>query len=402
MKAHSRSALLLLIALSVPAACAAHSQNRSDASAATGLTVVASDGVQRLSAGVARFDFGNVDSLASAAITHTFILANSSKTRLVIERVQPTCGCTTVLLQTKNGSSAGADLAPGEQVSLRATVALDQIRSGPISKYVYVFALGSSTPAATLELRGNLQELISFTPQIVNFGAVGAGVQHTIAVTARINRRLLDKEHAVELVCSAPDVRISELPGNHRGSEGDRDVRNYAVTLPADARLGELHGSLYFKRQVVETAPAPRSMRQPVRLADEGGLGGAYAPLTGAVIGDIAAMPRAMVFGSFYAGQAQTREIAIQAKSPGVLKGLQAECAESWISAKCGVVNETAPNGMAGAKRVCRRALTVTVAANAPEGGHEVDITVKTANGQRLVIPTYVNVVRPTAGAHSR
>src|SRR5438045_1365829 len=63
-----------------------------------GLTVVAKDGVTSDQASVGRVDMGAVDSLSTPKVEKDFVLRNDRKAPITIGRLQPTCGCTSVLL----------------------------------------------------------------------------------------------------------------------------------------------------------------------------------------------------------------------------------------------------------------------------------------------------------------
>ena len=81
------------------------------------LTVVARDGVKSENPAVGQLDLGAVDSFSKPKIEQDFILRNDRKAPITVGRLQPTCGCTSVILG--EGTEATKTLAPGEEVKVR-------------------------------------------------------------------------------------------------------------------------------------------------------------------------------------------------------------------------------------------------------------------------------------------
>src|SRR5947207_7422908 len=83
------------------------------------LVVAASQGVERVDAVTARVQCGEIDSLATPRLEHTFTVRNEALVPVTIDRMQASCGCTSILVGGKDG--AKQSIAPGAQVAIRLT-----------------------------------------------------------------------------------------------------------------------------------------------------------------------------------------------------------------------------------------------------------------------------------------
>jgi cytochrome c biogenesis protein CcdA len=92
-------------------------------------------------------DFG--DQLATASLTHTFVIENRGDSELVLGRIHACCGATARL-----DSNA---VAPGEQATLHVTLSLAG-RKGPQTKNLFVASNDPAAPLFRLTMRSNVMQ----------------------------------------------------------------------------------------------------------------------------------------------------------------------------------------------------------------------------------------------------
>lgn len=192
----------------------------------------------------ARFDFGRRSVLDTTPITHTFVLRSQSKGPLTIDRLQPSCRCTTALLEGNRG--APFTLAPGQQISVRVLISPGDALPGFFEKEVYVFAAGDSVPTATLQIAGTLTPPVTFQPTTLDFGRVTAKDARSLTVTVFVDKRLLSPGQTIRLRCDNADILITESLGpslpliaKHFGV-----FETYNVRLSPHARPGPIRAIL--------------------------------------------------------------------------------------------------------------------------------------------------------------
>ena len=119
------------------------------------------------------YDFGQI--IQGDSVEHAFVFSNRGDQPLLINRVRSSCGCTAVLAYTR-------ELQPGSSGEIKATFNSTQFR-GPVSKQISIYSNDLQQPVAKLTLKGVVKELVKITPAQLNFGAVSADQQTTLAVT---------------------------------------------------------------------------------------------------------------------------------------------------------------------------------------------------------------------------
>jgi hypothetical protein len=89
-----------------------------------------------------------------------FVLHNTANHSLTVDRLQPTCHCTTGDVMVGSEVLAADQpipiLPPGGSLKVRVTVILAGHTPGPLRKSVLVFVSGHSDPAAQLDISGLL------------------------------------------------------------------------------------------------------------------------------------------------------------------------------------------------------------------------------------------------------
>ncbi len=325
--------------------------------------------------GACRYSVGVIDPLKSNQIETTFHIKNEGSKPTAIERVQASCGCTTVLLGSESASRY--TLAAGAEVGVKVTVDASQLHAGPVDKFVWLFTQGSSTPAVTLEINAELPRLIEFAPPRIDFGTVKAGADRSAELTVRLDARLA--ADLPPLVCSDPDVIVTaEPPVDTTAAAGQFVTKQYRCKLSSQAHLGALNGVFTY----VAVASGSSAQKRNAQV-----LASTSASLDGQIEGSFGVSPGTIVFGTVVAGEKASRQVVITAVSPDVLAGLRVLNAGPWLSAKI-VPDKDKPNASATG----RGSLVVSVLPNIPFGGVQSQVVIVSRSEQRLIVPVLLQV----------
>lgn len=194
----------------------------------------------------ALFRFGKRSVLDTSPITHTFLLRSSSDKPITIIRLQPSCRCTTAIVEGAKDEAPPFTLAPGQQARVRVVISPGDALPGPFEKEVYVFAAGDTVPTATLQMAGDLTPPVTFLPAALDFGRVTAKDARSLMVTVFVDKRLLSPGQTIRLRCDNPDILITKSLGPSFPSIAKvfGVFETYNVELSPHARPGPLRATV--------------------------------------------------------------------------------------------------------------------------------------------------------------
>lgn len=371
--------------------------------------LMAGGGATQTSGNTARYDFGAASALDTPQIEHTFTLRNDGKVPLTLQRLQPTCVCTSATLvaaspaMTKPTRAGRPDssvmagltvLAPGQQVSVRITVDSARLSPGPVTKGVLVFVRQNPKPVALLQVSGMLLPCITFTPALVDFGMVKAGQIPTADVSVTVDPRLAPGGTLPPLVSSNPAVRVTTAPDaalpNGPAFVGAGTPKplthRYRVTLAPDVPLGQVAGSLSFAALPAASSTRPDASRVALILR------GHSALVSGLVQGDVSASPSVVEFGAVPLGLPTTRRVAL-AGMAAALQAAKVVTANTWLAARLLNPDQSSVVGTGmGAAALPGGVLEVTLGPQAPAGDLQSQLMITLASGQRLLLPVTATV----------
>lgn len=309
----------------------------------------------------ARYDFGEIRQGGAAPLTHTFLLRNDGPAPVTIGRFQPSCHCTSAAFMPQQ--PLPVTLAPGAQAAVQVSVVIEPYLSGPLEKYVQVFATGQDEPLATLTLDGNLHPLAVMDPLSLDFGTVSAGQARSLTLTATVDARLVPKGKIPALAASDPDIQITPLR-----PRPDTDVTTrtfaYRVTLSSRAALGPVQDLLQFI--VPANAPSVSGMT----LADGPGV-----PVAGTVRGPVLFSPAMLAFGVVSQGQSALLPVRLTAKQDSLLAAARASTRSPYLR-------------LSWVRRAARtRTLDVMLDSGAPVGAVQSQVTILLRDGLHLRLP---------------
>ncbi len=341
------------------------------------LTVVARDGVKSDKPAIGQLDAGTVDSLSKPTIEQDFILRNDRKTPITIGRLQPTCGCTSVLLG--EGGETTKTLAPGEEIKVRASVDVTRFH-GPITKSVRAYAPDGTTLLATMEIKATIQDPITLSSRHLNFGQVKFGSAASRSLTVTLSPRVLAMG-GLQLVSSNPDISVT--PVVDKSDVGEKPAkRHYLVEISPKSAIGQVSSTLSFtvpakNADVAAKTTAKDAASEETRLASS--LQTTQIVISGEVVGKISATPKMIVFG---ASQQGPQQITVTG-APDLLKNLKFSSLSAWVKV----------NPVPAANPATNNAVfELTLDPRTPVGALETQVTITANDGERLNIPILADV----------
>ena len=129
--------------------------SRASAAPPPALLVVPNAGTVIVGSALARWQFAPRPLSDETPLTHTFLLRNSAKTPLTIERVAVSCDC--VQFQIGESRSLPVQIAPGQTVPVQVTLTSRRLVPGPVSRSAWLYLRGGNN-SLQLEMRGIVRD----------------------------------------------------------------------------------------------------------------------------------------------------------------------------------------------------------------------------------------------------
>lgn len=345
---------------------------------------------------MATYDFGTISQGRTEPLVHDFMLRNTGKSAVTIDRVQPQCGCTTAVLQAGNGNT----IAAGQTVKIHIAVDPGHLIPGSARKNVLVFLQGQPQPAATLVMAGNMQALASFSPALINFGDVRVRESRAAVLTVTYDRSLLKggKLPEPKLARDLPGIKLE--PAN-----GPDDTGGIATPTPVPAPpdvdltpapMGPDTVKKYYRVVVTPDARIGNTF-VTVSLAGTNRTESfsAFTSVMVNIAGDIQASPNSLAFGTVGQGTAQTVRFAILGKLGANTRDLKVTTDNAHVTARYipstgGTVAAAAPIVPASPPQL--GTVEVSLKPDAPAGSLQAKVVVTAADGQALEVPVWAYI----------
>jgi hypothetical protein len=371
-----------------------------------GLKIAATSREKMVAPNQSVLECGAMNLLDHMEVSQVFTLFNANKTPLVVERLQPSCGCMTALLPQPTGKLAGTKqssqlpltLGSNESMQVKVTIHLDLLPAGPFNKSVSIYVQGVPRPAAMLQLTGTLQPNVTLTPNVLDFGKVAVGTTPSLTLTATYGNRLKAGIPLPRLVSHNPYVSITpliDLPLQQPKPAGKRPVRpriqRYRVTLKPGLESGSLTDTLDLLPAETSPGPGVPGVKVPAHLA--AALKQVTAMIVGQVVGNVDAQPPVLAFGSVNPGRAYTRQIVLRAKKAAALQNVKLAANSSWLAVQLNSSGAISPLMAAGRAAEATRVVDVTLSGETPAGLLSSRITVTLNDGERLTIPVQAYIL---------
>ncbi len=349
-----------------------------------GLSIQAQDGVSLLYENQGERNFGTLNPLDTPKIQAVFHLKNETDKPMLLERLQPSCHCTHV--EAIPPQIGALTIAPGQTLALHVSVDLAGHPAGNLEKSVSVYVPGQTQPAAVLVMEATLTPLVALSPPLLDFGTVPAGKAKPLTLTVTVDPRLAPSGTLPALRSSNSALRLVPQPTivtHVAGAGGGPKTisRTYVVSVPANAPLGPITGTLSF---------APTG--EPNSVAAQAFAGGSVL-LLGQVQGEVGAVPQTLSFGTVKQGEEASRQISLLGNQASDVRTLSTASPSPYITAH---LMPLATSFGAGSQLVTSaRSLTVTLSPQAPAGTMQTQLRVTLASGRRLIIPITAYVSAP-------
>jgi hypothetical protein len=172
------------------------------------------------------------------------VLRSPSDKPLTVDRLQPSCRCTTAIVEGIEDEAPPFTLAPGHEARVRVLISPADAVAGPFEKEVYVFAQGDSIPTATLQMSGELTAPVTFEPAMLDFGRVTEKNAAPLSVTVTVDNRLLLPERRIHLRCDNSDVQLTRISSQKKSATEGSTQETYRIALSPHAHTGPLRAAL--------------------------------------------------------------------------------------------------------------------------------------------------------------
>lgn len=129
------------------------------------------------------FDFGEL--LPGQVVHHTYIVKNTGTKDLIIKEVNPSCGCTTAILQEKI-------VGPGKSVKIEADLTA-QMNEGAIRKNINVVSNDPKNPTTIIYMNAKVKLDFLIEPKSINIGDMFIGDKKEIKFNIKpVNKKPFD------------------------------------------------------------------------------------------------------------------------------------------------------------------------------------------------------------------
>lgn len=357
-------------------------------SEALGLTVVAGNGVVSEQPSVGKLDVGAVDALSTPKVEKDFVLRNDRQAPITIGRLQPTCGCTSVLLG--EGTETTKTLAPGEEVKVRMSVDVSRFH-GPIHKAVRAYAADGATLLASMELDANIQDPVTLSTRQIDFGRLKFGDEPSFPLDITLSPRFATLP-TPQLVSSSKDIIVTPIEVKTTIPAATQDapkqdataaaasappMQHYRVSLAKNAAIGPLNATLSLVQPQKSGA-----LQTPEELLVSNALQTTMVAIVGEVVGKVSLTPRMVVFGKTQ----NTQEVSIKGIAPAQQKKVKVSSSNSFVKTRWITLKTTSAD---------TSTLELSLDPKTPPGALEAQITVTAPDGERLILPVLAEISDP-------
>lgn len=213
-----------------------------------------------------KFDFGTV--FKGDEITRTFEMRNDGGSELIVQKIQPGCGCTNV----RHDST----VAPGAKGSFTLKINTTNLPSGKISKYADVYTNDPSNAKKRVFIEGTLQTAFNVTPPTPRITLVKGEGQESLDITLE---RALDTPAKITGVKAANNKVRTELVEKEAAKsyvlkvtaneEGDQKSTYFSDRLTIDVELQgrklsqDIPVTIQLKSRIAVTPPRTIYFRRP-------------------------------------------------------------------------------------------------------------------------------------------
>ena len=337
---------------------------------------------------------GTIDPYNAIPIEKTATFTNTAKTLVTVERINTSCGCTAAL--PDKGQNLPLVLEPGKSVTVQIKMNPQNLSPGELHKNVSLYLKEQSDPAMSVSLKGTLPALIEYDPISLNFGKIEAGAKKELRIRAYLDERLEKTTGPLQLMANNSDISVMPVVATPSAPDGKkRVVKEYLVTLKADATLGTVSGFLKFEpvEKMVETSTSfiqstanvtgtsTTTHEQKVIKTPAGS--GVILTVAGEVTGAVIASANYISFGTIVQGTEGKQTVSLYAKEAKILEDIPVVLDNPLFTAQFVGKPEPIPTGQS-TEFTYKRTLEIVATDKLPLGGQVSTLLLSLSNGQRL------------------
>ena len=341
------------------------------------------------------FSFGFVDPLATADVTHRFVMRNVGVGQIVVNRAKVSCGCTHVRVGSTDVGKEGSveppvEIPEGGCTPITVSVDVAHVGPGLLRQAVCLYTAVEEIPVAQFSIQADVEALVSFRPSAVDFGRVPRGPGRRVDITVDIDPRVLRLVDLPAVRTSCPYVSVIRLARGAAGASGPTapghpTAISYRVELSPDAPAGTFEGSALFDSPG-QRGEVPQAMRVAFAVAS--------VKVRGVVYGSLSADPPSVIMPFVPQSTACTRTVRVLTSQTGGLRGLSLTASGDWFSARIRPPRVRPAKGIS----VCEECwVEVVLRRSASLGLHQGYVHLRAASGEQLALPVqaYVSAVGP-------
>ena len=198
------------------------------------------------------YEFGTVTE--GAKVQHDFIVKNLGNSPLAIQRVVPSCGCTT--------TSANTDrISPGGDGKISVQVDTAGF-SGDKIKTVQVYSNDLDNPVSTLTIKGTIEREVGLSPAQVFFGELNKGQISAISQDVKITVKAGSALAVKDVKSFSKYISVDDKGGSDK-------ERTVTIRIKPDAPVGEIRDRIMVNiagRQEAINIPVYAAVKGPVKL----------------------------------------------------------------------------------------------------------------------------------------
>ena len=329
-----------------------------------------------------------------ADVSRTFTLSNDSNAAVTIERIVPSCGCTSAAVL--DDPEPHAEIPP--HGTLRVTVTLEsaQLLPGPFDKTVAVYVVGQKVPNAILEVKGTCLPSVVFSTKSVSLTNSDPNAVAEVRFGVKLEPGPIPAHSEIDLKLRVENVALGDAPPVTTPIPGAADPFTPAVPQPP---FHELHG---YQAAIVNPKLLGHFHGEIVAVITDGDDGKQYEagsiPINEDVTGELAAMPETASFGSV-SGSATTELMITAATKAALTIASDSKYLTGTITPFSRSVQDNLDKGFNGTSSTNEQHgdsiaynLELRLAAEAPEGPFSASVDIHAPSGTVLRIPVYALV----------
>ncbi len=326
--------------------------------------------------------------IGTHAVSHTFIVKNTSDSQVRITKLRPSCGCTSVFIvdekEAKPSQSEERNipilLQPNAVCKIGVAVNIDDLHYGPLNKWVSVYTDGAANATVILDILAEIESPVTIYPKYLNLGRLRPGESHTDYLYVTTGKSTAATIAGSKLVSDDPTIVVSKIAATDAPEQARR-----SLISDSNNQAGQFYKVLFTGKYEIG--------RSTSRIRFELGKNLAYmsksfpnALVTADITGDISCSPSFVDVGTVYSGQSLHQTVILIGVSRDSLTNITARSDNACVSVR--ILNSEPRLFSAIGKSVKYvRELDVCINSGGRDRVPRANVFIKGKGHQMLIIP---------------